>query len=36
MKKIMVFESAMMRNFEYDVVNIISQLNNLEAGKDIK
>lgn len=35
-KKIMVFESAMMRNFEYDIINIINQLNDLEKGKDIE
>lgn len=35
-KKIMVFESAMMRNFEYDIINIINQMNDLEQGKDIK
>lgn len=35
-KKLMIFETAMMRNFDYDVVNIHNQIEVVNPKKDIE
>ena len=32
----MIFETAMMRNFDYDIINIDGQLQNVDPGKDVQ
>lgn len=35
-KKILVFEVSMMRNFQYDVTNITNQLATIQVEKDVE
>lgn len=35
LKKLMIFETAMMRNFDYDIININRQVESVNSRKDI-
>ena len=35
-KKLMIFETAMMRNFDYDVINIHNQVETVNPKKDVE